>query len=157
MKNKLARKNLSTLLISISMLFINMSSQAEIYKWTDAKGVTHYSAQKPTQPKIKSEDIGDKIKSAAGKYKASSQKPTYSSSQNTSKSTDGKTKIDLSGPSAQLVTFCKNQRKNLALLAKNYRTKWEDKEGKVSLLDQKQRKEKVQSIQESITKECAGI
>ncbi len=158
MKNKLTKIILSAVLASTSLLLINTSSQAEIYKWTDAKGVTHYSAQKPTQQKIKSEDIGDKIRSAAGKHQALSQKPAQASTQTTGKkSADGKTKTELAGPSARLVSFCKNQRKNLTLLTKNYRNRWEDKGGKVSFLDQKQRKEKVRSIRKSITKECAGV
>lgn len=158
MKTILTKKILSATAIYIGALFITISSQADIYKWTDKKGVTHYSSQKPIQQKIKTENIEGQIRSAAGKYKASPRKSPPSSSKNTTKkSSDVKKNTTLAGPSAKLIAFCKNQRKNLSLLKQNYRNRWQDKDGKTSWLDQKQRKEKVNTIKESITKECAEI
>ena len=149
-KMVLTKKFLSAATLSIAVLFITMVSQAEIYKWTDAKGVTHYSAQKPIQQKIKSENIEDKIRFAAGKYQASSRQAPKTTA-------NSKKKTKLTGPNKKLITYCKTQRKNLAQLKKNYRNLWKDKDGKTSRLDQKQRQEKVNQIQKSITAECAGI
>ncbi len=153
----LTKKILVAAAISTGVLLTTMNTQAEIYKWTDAKGVTHYSAQKPTQQKIKSENIEDKIRSAAGKYQASSQKASKSPKNATAKSKNTTAKTQLAGPSAKLVSYCKSQRKNLAQLKKNYRNIWKGKDGKTSRLDQKQRQEKVNTIQKSITAECAGV
>ena len=157
MKTILTKKFWATAVISTGVFLVTINSQAEIYKWTDAKGVTHYSAQKPTQQKIKSENIEDKIRSAAGKYQASSGQTSQAPAKNTAKSNDSKSKTKLAGPSAKLVSYCKSQRKNLAQLKKNYRNVWKDKDGKTSRLDQKQRQEKVNQIQKSITAECAGV
>jgi hypothetical protein len=157
MKTMLIKKNLSVVVISTSVLLVTMNSQAEIYKWTDAKGVIHYSAQKPVQQTIKSENIEDEIRSAAGKYRASSRQVPQTPAQTTTKSKNIKTKTQLSGPSAKLVSYCKTQRKNLAQLKKNYRNIWKDKGGKTSRLNQKQRQQKVNKIQKSITTECAGV
>ncbi len=157
MKTILAKKFLSAIVISTGVLFISMSSQAEIYKWTDAKGVTHYSSQKPIQQKIKAENIEDKIRSAAGKYRASEQQTSQKSVQTTTKSNNSNSKTELSGPSAKLVSYCKGQRKSLAQLKKNFRNIWKDENGKTYRLDQKQRQLKVDQILESITKECAGV
>ena len=155
MKTILTKKILSATVISTVVLLATMNSQAEIYKWTDAKGVIHYSAQKPTQQKIKSENIEDQIRFAAGKHQVASRKT--SQTQDTKKSNNSKTKTQLAGPSAKLVSYCKSQRKNLAQLKENYRNLWKSKDGKTSRLNQKQRQDKVNQIQKSITAECAGI
>ena len=157
MKTILAKKFLSAIVISTGVLLVTVSSQAEIYKWTDAKGVTHYSSQKPIQHKIKTENIEDKIRSAAGKYRASEQQASQKSAQTTTKSNDSESKTELSGPNAKLVSYCKGQRKSLAQLKKNFRNIWKDENGKTYRLDQKQRQLKVDQIHESITKECAGV
>lgn len=157
MKTILTKKVLVAITVSTSVLLINLSSNAEIYKWTDAKGVTHYTAQKPTTQKIKSEDIGDKIRSAAGKYRVSSQQVTQADAQSATESKDKKKNVKLSGPSAKLVSYCKNQRKNLATLKKNYRNVWKGQDGKEARLNQKQRQDKVNKIQKSITAECEGV
>ncbi len=157
MKKILTTKILSAVIISTGMLFVTMNAQAEIYKWKDAKGVTHYSSQKPMQQKIKSENIEDEIRSAAGKYRASSQQKSQTPTKATTKSKDSKTKTQLAGPNVKLVSYCKSQRKNLAQLKKNYRNTWKDKSGITSRLNQKQRQQKVNEIQKSITTECAGV
>jgi hypothetical protein len=159
-KTLLTKKMATTLAISIFMLLaatVNTNSQAEIYKWTDVNGVTHYSSQKPVKKKIKSENIEDKIRFAAGKYKAPSKQSAQNSAKPTAKVKGDKSKEKIAGPSAKLVSFCKTQRTNLAQLKKNYRNVWQDKDGKKSRLNQKQRKNKVNLLQKSITDECAGV
>lgn len=156
----LTKKMATTIAISIFMLLaatVNTNSQAEIYKWTDVNGVTHYSSQKPVKKKIKSENIEDKIRFAAGKYKAPSRQSTQNSAKPVVKAKGAKSKEEIAGPSAKLVSFCKTQRTNLAQLKKNYRNVWQDKDGKKSRLNQKQRKNKVKLLQKSITDECAGV
>lgn len=155
MKTILIKKILTAVVISTGILLATMNSQAEIYKWTDAKGVTHYSARKPIEQKIKSENIEYKIRVAAGKHQASSQKTSQVAS--TTNLNNDESNTQLAGPSKKLISYCKNQRKNLAQLKKNYRNLWKDKDGKESRLNQKQRQLKVDQIQKSITTECAGV
>jgi hypothetical protein len=157
MKIILTNKTFSAITISAVVLFTTMSSQAEIYKWTDTKGITHYSAHKPVQKKVKSENIEDKIRSAAGKYSASSKHISQTSSPEKNKKNTNNKKLELEGPNAKLAAFCKNQRKNLSLLTKNYRNSWKEKNGKTTRLNQKQRQEKVVQIQKSIRAECSGV
>ena len=157
-RTMLTSKFLVITAISTIMLLANVSTKAEIYKWTDAKGVTHYSAQKPTQRKIKSKNIEDEIRSAAGKYQAPSRTASQANAESeSSEKGDNKKKPKLAGPSAKLVAYCKTQRKNLAGLKKNFRNSWQGKDGKKTRLDQKQRQAKVTDIQKSITQECAGV
>ena len=156
MKQTLKKKLLVVSLISGVSLFANLAIQAEIYKWTDAKGVIHYSAQKPLERKIKSENIEQEIRSAAGKYIPSTEQVT-STNETPGKENSKNTNVKLDGPSPELVKYCKSQRKNLSDLSKNYRTMWQGKDGKKTRLDQKQRQEKANQIKESIMKECVGV
>ena len=157
MKTILKKYTLSIIFVGVNLLLISSVAQAEIYKWKDAKGVTHYTSQKPMQQKVKAENIEDKIRSAAGKYRPSPKKSTQKPSSTVKKSNDSDSNTQLSGPSAKLISYCKGQRENLVQLKQNYRNTWKDKDGKISRLDQKQRQLKVDKIQKSITKDCAGI
>jgi len=148
MKKIITIASLSTL-----ALILTVNSQAEIYKWTDANGTVHYTAQPPVQSKkkIKAKNIEDQIRSAAGRYKA----PEKSATEKKDGETGEETK--LSGPSKQLLSYCKKQRENLSQLEKNYTNIWIDIKGKKTRLDQKQREEKVKSLRSQIKENCAEV
>jgi hypothetical protein len=147
MKKIITLASLSTL-----ALFLTLNAQAEIYKWTDANGNIHYSAHPPAKQKVKSQDIEDRIRSAAGKYRAS----TKSSSEKDSEDKSGE-EVKLSGPDQKLIKSCKGLRKSEGQLQKNYRNIWIDNDGKKTLLDQKQRKEKIQLIKKQIKEFCSDV
>lgn len=54
----------AAVLLSLPLLLTFSAANAQIYRWVDANGVTHYSEEKPTNPKdkAKAEDISDKLK-----------------------------------------------------------------------------------------------
>lgn len=133
-------------------LTISSSSHAKIYKWTDNKGVIHYSATPPPpQTKEKAKNIEDKIRFAAGKYT-----PKKESSRSQQKTSDKKISSKLSGPSKKLTAYCEGQKSNLAKLKSNYRNTWEEN-GKKKNLDQSQRKQKVEQIISSIELNCKEV
>ena len=114
-------KSLLTACLCGILLTVSTSSQAKIYKWTDTKGVIHYSAM-PPQTKAKAKNIEDKILFAAGKY---TPKKTSSTTQRTT--SDKKTKklsSKLSPPNKKLTAYCQGQRSNLSKLKSNYRNTW---------------------------------
>lgn len=154
------KTSIPVILLSTIALSLSVSSQAEIYKWTDAKGVTHYSATPPVKAQIKSKTevkhIGNEIRSAAGRYRPTTNQRNDSNQQQTANTSD-KGKSELSPPSQRLVTYCKNQRKNLETLKKNFRNVWVEKDGKKINLDQKQRQEKVNSLKKAISEDCKGV
>ena len=45
--------------LAFMLLGLSFSSQAEVYRWTDAKGKTHYGDKKPTE---QAENITDQVK-----------------------------------------------------------------------------------------------
>ncbi len=155
MKTTITKKLLTATAVSTLALLVSTSANAKIYKWTDTNGVTHYSANKPVQKKIKSENIEDKIRFAAGKHKATTK--TASTAQTKAKPTDSKEKSKLSGPNAELQSYCNNQRSNLEQLKKNFRNVWKDMDGKKTKLDQKQRQDKVDYLQRRITEDCSEV
>lgn len=153
MKKRITTKLLITIATSTVALLINTGVQAEIYKWTDAKGVVHYSANKPTQRKVKSENIESEILLSAGK----SQKKNKSPSITKKKSSNDKKKVKLSGPNKELVSYCSKQRTNLDQLQKNFRNVWQGMDGKKTTLNQKQRQEKVDYLTRRIVEDCSDI
>ncbi len=152
-------KNHISLLIGTVALFFSISTHAEIYKWVDAKGVTHYTATPPPQKTIKHktkvENIEVQILSAAGKFKPATNQT--SSDEKTSGMESKKTDNKLSPPGKKLVSYCKKQRGNLANLKGNYFNVWVDDKGKETKLDQKERQEKVDHLINDIKDNCKGV
>jgi len=155
MKKTILITGLCALAISFSA-----TTQAKIYKWKDSKGVVHYSATPPPQ-KVKTkrsiENIEDKIRFAAGKYRPSAKTASKRPTSNRESANQEEKNNKLSAPSKKLVSFCKNQRKNLATLKSNYQNVWVEVDGKEQKLDQKQRQEKVNYLIKAIKDNCEGV
>ncbi len=157
--------NKTLLILSISSVLIisTTSSHAEIYKWVDAKGVTHYSAHPPVKKKVqvKPKNIEDEIKSAAGKYRPPKESQKTSMTTNTPQSkANNKAKstgTDLSPPDKKLVEYCKSQRKNLEGLKNNFRNVWVDTNGIKTPLNQQQRQEKADQIAKTLKETCSEV
>ncbi len=153
----------SVILTSLTTLALVMSinSHAKIYKWTDANGQVHYTAQPPAQKKlrIKATNIEDQIKAKAGKYRAPKnvEKTAATDASTKSDSEEKKSDDELAGPDKQLVKYCDGQRNNLAQLKKNFRNIWIDAKGKKTNLTQEQRKEKVAILQNEINSNCSEV
>jgi len=160
-KSSLTKTLITATAIGSLALLVNLGANAEIYKWTDAKGVVHYTANKPTQKKIKTENIEVKIRNAAGKYKKSTNETATKSSEKSKNSDDdgdgNKEKTKMAGPDAALISYCKTQRSNLSGLQKNFRNVWQDTDGKKKVLNQEQRRLKIDLLQKQIAKDCAEV
>jgi len=145
--------------ISLALLILSVNTQAEIYKWVDENGGVHYTAQPPVQKKkrVKSKNIEDEIKAAAGKYRPSADTTVTKSNDGAEKEPVKVNGEELTGPDKKLVSYCTNQRKNLEQLKKNFRNVWIDVKGKKTNLDQEQRKEKVAYLQQRITQDCKEV
>ena len=160
MKN-INKKSVFLTTITTLTLILSVNAQAKIYKWTDANGQTHYSAQPPAQNTkgTKAKNIEDEIKAFAGKYRPPTKEKTSASANQDeeNQSNDSNPDEQLAGPNKQLVKYCDNQRNNLKQLRKNFRNVWIDVKGKKTNLNQEQRKEKVATLVSEISKNCAGV
>ena len=144
--------------ISFAILTLNTAAHAKIYKWTDAKGVIHYSATPPAQAqKTKFKDIEEKIRFAVGKAPADEDKANTNASTTNEATSKEEKDPKLSPPSKKLISYCKTQRANLAALKTNFNNIWVEPNGTRKKLNQKERKEKVQYLIKKITEECEGI
>lgn len=147
----------TVILTSITALALLMSvaSHAQIFKWTDKKGQTHYTAQPPTPEQVKSdaENIEGEIKANAGKSQAPPKGQVTASETNTPNSEKAK----LAGPDPKLIKYCDSQRDNLKRLQENFRNVWVDEKGVRTQLDQDARKEKVASLTTKIKEDCSDV
>ena len=143
--------------ISALTLTYSINTPAKIYKWTDAKGVVHYSATPPaTKKKVK--NIESEIRLAAGKHRPSKTDKKEANTENSQKAKEEKAEgSELSSPDKKLIDYCKSQRNNLKSLKNNFRNVWIDPSGKKTKLNQKQRQEKVDYLKNRIEKDCDEV
>lgn len=151
-KKSVVFTSITTLALTIGLA----TAQAKIYKWTDANGQIHYTAQPPVQKKLrdKATNIEDKIRANAGKYRPSANKQKVAANK---EKTNDDTDTELSGPNKKLIKYCKSQRSNVNQLKKNFRNVWIDVKGKKTTLSQEQRKKKVAELQKKIKEECSEV
>lgn len=155
----ISKKSVILTSIATFALVMSVNTHAKIYKWTDANGQVHYTAQPPTQKKlrVKAKNIEDQIKSQAGKYRAPKAEKTASTIDTKTDSEESKSEDELAGPDKQLMKYCNGQRNNLKQLRKNFRNIWVDAKGKKTALNQEQRKEKVATLQDEINSACSEV
>ncbi|MFG6208105.1 DUF4124 domain-containing protein [Pseudomonas retamae] len=135
-----------TLLLTLLIGLSPCCSAAQIYKWVDAQGVTHFDAQPP-----------------AGQPSTTVQTPSAPPAQPSAmpgsgvlgdqKAIDNKVKKQVAEQQAQLQAFCEQARTNLAQLQNNPRLR-EEVEGQLKRLDDAQRQERIAEAQKQIEQNC---
>ncbi|MBK5531179.1 DUF4124 domain-containing protein [Pseudomonas sp. TH08] len=135
-----------TLLLTLLIGLSPWCSAAQIYKWVDAQGVTHFDAQPPPgQPSTSMQTPS-----------SPAQKPAPmpgSGVLGDQKAIDDKVKKQVADQQAQLKTFCEQARTNLAQLQNNPRLR-EEVEGQMRRLDDAQRQERIVEAQKQIAQNC---
>ncbi|WLH34805.1 DUF4124 domain-containing protein [Pseudomonas sp. FP2196] len=136
------RMLLLTLLIGLSP----WCTAAQIYKWVDAQGVTHFDAQPPQ-----------------GQPSTSLQMPSSPAAKpapmpgggvmGDQKAIDDKVKKQVADQQAQLKAFCEQARTNLAQLHNNPRLR-EEVGGELRRLSDAQRQERIVEAQKQIAENC---
>lgn len=136
------RTLLFTLLIGLSP----WCTAAQIYKWVDAQGVTHFDAQPPQgQPSTTLQTPSSPAPKPAAM--------PGSGVLGDQKTIDSKVKKQVADQQAQLKAFCEQARTNLAQLQNNPRLR-EEVEGEVRRLDDAQRQERIVEAQKQIAQNC---
>lgn len=135
-----------TLLLTLLIGLSPWCSAAQIYKWVDAQGVTHFDAQPPQgQPSTTVQTPSSPAPKAApmpGGGELGDQKAI-----------DAKVKKQVAEHQAQLKAFCEQARTNLAQLQNNPRLR-EEVEGDVRRLDDTQRQERIVEAKKQIAENC---
>lgn len=132
----------ASLLITLSPLCM----AAQIYKWVDAQGVTHFDAQPP-----QGQQTTTVVTPAPPGGRPAA--PARSSAIGDQQAIDKTVKKQVAEQQAQLKTFCEQARTNLAQLQNNPRLR-EDVDGEMRRLTDEQRQERTTEAQKQIAQNC---
>ena len=135
-----------TIFFMVSLLISPLCTAAQIYKWVDAQGVTHFDAQPPQ---------GQQATTVVTPSSAVSQPATVPGSKaiGNQQDIDNTVKKQVAEQQAQLKAFCMQARTNLAQLQNNPRLR-EDVDGEMRRLSDQQRQERISETQKQIAQNC---
>ncbi|WP_460140899.1 DUF4124 domain-containing protein [Pseudomonas sp. S2_E01] len=119
---------------------------AQIYKWVDEQGVTHFDAQPPQGRQAETVVTPS---SSSGTPTA----PPRSNTIGDQQAIDKSVKSQVAEQLAQLKVFCEQARTNLAQLKNNPRLR-EDVDGELRRLSEEQRQERTAETQRQIEENC---
>lgn len=136
----------------LSVLFVLgvQTAQAEIYKWKDANGKMQYT-QTPPPPSVKSDNIEDDIKMAAGKASKSANQTKTASEEEDEDIANARIKGKEN--EKQHVAFCEQQKSALKQLLANPVIRWKDENGE-RVLTAKERREKITTFENTVETMC---
>ena len=123
-----------------------LSMAAQVYKWVDAQGVTHFDAQ---PPQGRQATIVVTPSSSASKPSTTTNSGVIGDQQ----AIDNSVKKQVAEQQAELKVFCDQARTNLAQLQNNPRLR-EEVEGELRRLDDAQRQERISETQKQIADNC---
>jgi opacity protein-like surface antigen len=143
--------------LAISSAFVLMGSvhAAQVYKWVDAQGVTHFSAQPPAG------HAADEMKVKPAPS-LSGQSAPANSGNGTSDATNSAeqraierdVKQDVREQEKKREEFCKSARTNLAQLRNNPRVMVEEGRGQMRRLTEEERQQRISEAEFSINQNC---
>jgi hypothetical protein len=135
-----------TLLLTLLIGLSPWCMAAQIYKWVDAQGVTHFDAQPPP---------GQPSTTVQTPPAPTAKPPAMPGSGpiGDQKAIDSNVKKQVAEQQAQLQKFCTQARTNLAQLQNNPRLR-EEVEGETRRLSDTQRQERIAEAQKQIAENC---
>lgn len=139
------------ILTSSLLLALSASAMAsQVYKWVDAQGVTHFSAQPPQGQQATT------INTATPPPKTAepAATPTFESSADPEQAAiDEKVKQEIATQEAERKKYCQTVRTNLAQLENNPRVRVEV-DGEVRRLNEEERQQRISEAKQAIAKNC---
>jgi hypothetical protein len=139
-----------------SSLLLAMSATAmasQVYKWVDAQGVTHFSAQPPQGQDADSINTATPPpKPAVAEEKKAA--PTFESIADPEQAAiDEKVKQEVAAREVERKKYCEDVRTNLAQLQNNPRVRV-DVDGELRRLSEEERQSRISETQKSIAENC---
>ena len=134
-----------------SALIVLMSTPvmaAQVYKWVDAQGVTHFGAQPPEGQQATS--VNTTIAPAPAVIPAKLPQVGVDEEQ---QAIDEKVKKEVAAKEAERKQYCEKMRTNLAQLENNPRLR-EEVNGEVRRLDENERQKRIAEAQKAIAENC---
>jgi hypothetical protein len=124
------------------------SQAAQIYKWVDAQGVTHFDAQPPAGQSAQEIDTQKPVPPPAP-----SSAPAKPSNDQEQQAVDAKVKTNVAAQEAKRKEYCETQRTNLAQLQNNPRVR-EEVNGEFRRFTEEERQARIAETQKSIDDTC---
>lgn len=134
-----------------SALIVLMSTPvmaAQVYKWVDAQGVTHFGAQPPEGQQATS--VNTTIAPAPTAIPAKLPQVGVDEEQ---QAIDEKVKKEVAAKEAERKQYCEKMRTNLAQLENNPRLR-EEVNGEVRRLDEDERQKRIAEAKKAIAENC---
>lgn len=123
---------------------------AQVYKWVDAQGVTHFGAQPPQGQQV--ETVNTVV--APGKsVTAPAPAPQEKSGEPDQQSIDRKVKQQVAEQEAERKRYCETMRTNLAQLQNNPRVRVEEK-GETRRITEEERQARIAETRDKIAENC---
>jgi phosphoserine aminotransferase len=120
---------------------------AQIYKWVDAQGVTHFDAQPPAGRSVQEIDIQKPVTPPST---APAARPDADQEQ---QAIDTKVKKQVAADAAKRKAYCDRQRTNLAQLQNNPRVR-EEVNGEYRRFTEEERQARIADVKRSIDDTC---
>ncbi|WP_122316986.1 DUF4124 domain-containing protein [Pseudomonas cichorii] len=130
---------------AFSMAVSTTSQAAQIYKWVDAQGVTHFDAQPPAGQQAEEINVQKPPPAPAA--------PTASEADPKQQEIDARVKKQVRAQEARLAENCEVMRNNLAQLQNNPRVR-EQTEGGTKRLSDEDRKARLAETERTIAEFC---
>ena len=141
---------------SLLLLFSSALLAAPVYKWVDAQGVTHFSAEPPVNQKaesINTNSFQPKIPEKTGQQIAAEE---ARASAKTQAEVDREVRQKVAEEEAALKKYCSEIRHNLAQLESNPRV-MAQVDGQPTRLTEEERQARITEIKKSIEERCATV
>ncbi len=122
---------------------------AQVYKWVDAQGVTHFGAQPPQGQQVETVNTV----TAPAKSAATPQPPAQEEADADQNSIDRKVKQQVAAQEAERKRYCESMRTNLAQLQNNPRVRVEDN-GETRRLTEEERQSRINETRDKIAENC---
>jgi hypothetical protein len=143
-------------MIITSSLLLAMSATAmasQVYKWVDAQGVTHFSAQPPQGQQATSVNTALPPPKPAEPAEPKAA-PTFESIADPEQAAiDAKVKKEVAAKEAERKKYCADVRTNLAQLENNPRLRTKV-DGEVRRLTEEERQQRISDAKKSISENC---
>ncbi|AWT09141.1 MULTISPECIES: DUF4124 domain-containing protein [Stutzerimonas] len=140
---------LTVLASGLALALCGNAMAAQVYKWVDAQGVTHFGAQPPQGQQV--ETVNTVV--APGKSVTAPAPASQEKSEPDQQSIDRKVKQQVAEQEAERKRYCETMRTNLAQLQNNPRVRVEEN-GETRRITEEERQARITETRDKIAENC---
>jgi len=128
---------------------------AQVYKWVDAQGITHFGAQPPEGSSAATVNTNSAPPKASSNFPPPAPKPTLPPTEDAKqKAVDDKVKQEVAQQEAQRVKQCEQLRVDLAQMKNNPRIRVDDGSGELRRITEEERQARIAKSEQDIRENC---